>query len=252
MIYLNELPQRLSEHWPVSAIIDTALCVGAGGSSGSLADKPIVRNAQGQLLIPGSQIKGRLRHECEKLARALGWQIFYAPIATELCPNERQVWSEFREIYQVNGYKGYHCVVSQIFGDPILPSRIIVDDFTCAIPADELPEVFRPGVTINRRRRTAEENKLYLLETSPANAQLEFKGDIYLQHPFQSHSPDLAKPLIFAALRRIHALGGSKSTGLGWLHWENLPTLSSDDTIWSSLDAKQYLANHQVSVGGTA
>lgn len=61
----------------MSAIIDTALCVGAGGSSGSLVDKPIVRNAQGQLLIPGSEIKGRLRHECEKLARALGWQIFY-------------------------------------------------------------------------------------------------------------------------------------------------------------------------------
>lgn len=127
-----------------------------------------------------------------------------------------------------------------------------MDDFTCEIPKDELLEVLRPGVTINRRRRTAEENKLYLLETSPANAQLEFKGDIYLQHPFQSDSPDLAKPLIFAALRRIHALGGSKSTGLGWLHWENLPTLSSDDTIWSSLDAKQYLANHQVSVGGAA
>lgn len=252
MIDLNELPPILSEHWEINAIIDTALCVGAGGSSGSLADKPIVRNAQGQLLIPGSQIKGRLRHECEKLARALGWQIFYAPIATELSPNEGQVWSEFREIYQVSGYKGYHCVVSQIFGDPILPSRIIVDDFICATPSDELPEVLRPGVTINRRRRTAEENKLYLLETSPANAQLEFKGDIYLQPHFHSHSPDLAKPLIFAALRHINALGGSKSTGLGWLHWENLPTLSSDDTIWSSLDAKQYLANHQVSVGGAA
>ncbi|MHC5860015.1 RAMP superfamily CRISPR-associated protein [Nostoc sp.] len=252
MIDLNTLPQRVSEHWRVSAIIDTALCVGAGGSSGSLADKPIVRNAQGQLLIPGSQIKGRLRHECEKLARALGWQVFYAPIAIELCPNVGQVESQFQEIYQVSGYKGYHCVVSQIFGDPILPSRIIVDDFICATPANELPEVFRPGVTINRRRRTAEENKLYLLETSPANAQLEFKGDIYLQRHFESDSPDLAKPLIFAALRHINALGGSKSTGLGWLHWENLPTLSSDDTIWSSLDAKQYLANHQVSVGGAA
>jgi len=253
MIDLNTPPQRVSERWKkVTAIIDTALCVGAGGSSGSLADKPIVRNVRGQLLIPGSQIKGRLRHECEKLARALGWQIFYAPVATELCPNEGQVLSEFREIYQVSGYKGYHCVVSQIFGDPILPSRIIVDDFICATPKDELPEVFRPGVTINRRRRTAEENKLYLLETSPGNAQLEFKGDIYLQPRFESGSPDLAKPLIFAALRRIYALGGSKSTGLGWLHWENLPTLSSDDPIWSNLNAKEYLANRQVSVGGAA
>ncbi|BAY72454.1 RAMP superfamily CRISPR-associated protein [Anabaena sp. FACHB-709] len=252
MIDLSTLSQRASENWKINAIIDTALCVGAGGSSGSLADKPIVRNAQRQLLIPGSQIKGRLRHECEKLARALGWQIFYAPVATELCPNQGQVSSQFQEIYQVSGYKGYHCVVSQIFGDPILPSRVIVDDFICTTPVDELAEVFRPGVTINRRRRTAEENKLYLLETSPANAQLEFKGKIYLQPRFRSGSPDLAKPLIFAALRRIYALGGSKSTGLGWLHWQNLPTLSDDDPIWSNLNAEEYLANRQVSVGGAA
>ncbi|WP_414754263.1 RAMP superfamily CRISPR-associated protein [Anabaena sp. CCY 9910] len=252
MIDLSTLSQGESKYWEINAIIDTALCVGAGGSSGSLADKPIVRNAQGQLLIPGSQIKGRLRHECEKLARALGWQIFYAPVATELCPNKSQVWSQFQEIYQVTGYKGYHCVVSQIFGDPILPSRVMVDDFICTTPVEELAEVFRPGVTINRRRRTAEENKLYLLETSPANAQLEFKGKIYLQPRFPSDSPDLAKPLIFAALRRIYALGGSKSTGLGWLHWQNLPTLSNDDPIWSNLDAKEYLANRQVSVGGAA
>jgi CRISPR/Cas system CSM-associated protein Csm3 (group 7 of RAMP superfamily) len=253
MIDLDTSPEnRGYEHWEISAIIDTALCVGAGGSSGSLADKPIVRNAQGKLLIPGSQVKGRLRHECEKLARALGWQIFYAPMATELSPEKGQVWSEFQEIYQVKGYRDYHCVVSQIFGDPILPSRVMVDDFICTTPADELIEVFRPGVTINRRRRTAEENKLYLLETSPANVQLEFKGDIYLQPSFETHSPDLAKPLIFAAFRHIHALGGSKSTGLGWLHWENLPTLSPDDAIWRKLDAKQYLANHQISLGGVA
>lgn len=253
MIDLNALPQDTSEHWKLTAIIDTALCVGAGGSTGSLADKPIVRNAQGQLLIPASQIKGRLRHECEKLAAALGWQIFYAPMATELSPNEAQVWSQFREIYQVSGYKGYHCVVSQIFGDPILPSRVIVEDFICPLPADELPEVLRPGVTINRRRRTAEESKLYLLETSPANAQLEFTGTIHLLPRYQSNSPDLAKPLIFAALRHIHALGGSKSTGLGWLHWKekNLPTLSPDDIKCSDLIAKYTETNNtNAQVGG--
>jgi CRISPR/Cas system CSM-associated protein Csm3 (group 7 of RAMP superfamily) len=79
----------------LTAVIDTALCVGAGGSSGSLADKPIVRNAKGQLLIPASQLKGRLRHECEKLARGLGWQIFESPAAEKLCPTEDQVELNF-------------------------------------------------------------------------------------------------------------------------------------------------------------
>jgi CRISPR/Cas system CSM-associated protein Csm3 (group 7 of RAMP superfamily) len=254
MINLDSIPQNQTETWELTLIIDTALCVGAGGSSGSLADKPIVRNAQGQLIIPASQIKGRLRHECEKLASALGWQIFYAPLATELCPNDTQVQPHFQPIYQVTGYKGFHCVVSQIFGDPILPSRVIVEDFICPVAAEELPEVLRPGVTINRRRRTAEENKLYLLETSPANAQLEFKGRIHLLRRFASNCPNLAKPLIFAGLRHIHALGGSKSTGLGWLSWQNLPTLAQDEITWLNLAAKQFLAtqNTQTQVDNAA
>ena len=254
MIDLDALVLGESESWELTAIIDTALCVGAGGSSGSLADKPIVRNAQGQLLIPGSQIKGRLRHECEKLARALGWQVFYAPIATELCPNHTQVQSRFQQIYNVPAYKGYHCIVSQIFGDPILPSRLIVDDFICPLSLNELPEVLRPGVTINRRRRTAEERKLYLLETSPVNVQLEFTGTIHLLKPFTDNDSDYAKPLIYAALHRIYALGGSKSTGLGWLHWKSLPKLSPDDTAWSGLFAvpPQAINNTEVQTGDAA
>ncbi|MBW4555690.1 MAG: CRISPR-associated protein Csm3 [Trichormus sp. ATA11-4-KO1] len=230
MIYLDDLSAMETETISLNAVIDTALCVGAGGSSGSLADKPIVRNAQGQLLIPASQIKGRLRHECEKLARSLGWQIFSAPTANLLCPREEQVLSQFRNDYKVPGYKGYHCFVSQIFGNPILPSRVIVDDLICSVAAD-LPEVLRPGVTINRKRRTAEEKKLYLLETSPVNAQLSFTGEIHLL----PNCPNYAKPLIIAALHHIHALGGSKSAGLGWLRWERLPKISSDDEVWLSL-----------------
>ncbi|YAF96633.1 MAG: RAMP superfamily CRISPR-associated protein [Nodularia sp. CChRGM 3473] len=234
MIYLDDLSAMETETISLNAVIDTALCVGAGGSSGSLADKPIVRNAQGQLLIPASQLKGRLRHECEKLARSLGWQIFSAPAAISLCPREEQVLNQFRDNYQVPAYKGYHCFVSQIFGDPILPSRVIVDDLICSVAAADLPEVLRPGVTINRKRRTAEEKKLYLLETSPVNTQLSFTGEIHLL----PNCPNYAKPLIIAALHHIHALGGSKSAGLGWLHWERLPQISSDDEVWLSLLSK--------------
>ncbi|PLZ05072.1 RAMP superfamily CRISPR-associated protein [Fischerella thermalis] len=231
MIYLDCLSSVETDTFKLKAVIDTALCVGAGGSSGSLADKPIVRNAQGQLLIPASQLKGRLRHECEKLARSLGWQIFSAPAAKSLCPTEEQVLNRFRKDYKIEEYRGYHCFVSKIFGDPILPSRVIVDDLICSFPAKDLAEVLRPGVTINRRRRTAEEKKLYLLETSPVNTQLSFEGKIHLL----PNCPSYAKPLIIAALHHIHALGGSKSAGLGWLQWKGLPQISSDDAVWLSL-----------------
>lgn len=209
----------------LTAVIDTALCVGAGGSSGSLADRPILRNAEGRLVIPASQLKGRLRHECEKLARALGWVICESPVAQTMCPQRAGLTENFQRAEYDSGDRNpdgsirHHCLICQIFGNPSLPSRVLLDDLICTEDPANIPEVLRPGVTINRRRHTAEEGKLYFLETSPANAKLQFEGAIHIQRPWRSQ-PDVAKALILAALHHIHALGGSKSTGLGWLTWK--------------------------------
>ncbi|MEG4496218.1 RAMP superfamily CRISPR-associated protein [Microcoleus sp. F10-C6] len=232
MIVLNEL-SNLVETYTLTAVIDTALCVGAGGSSGSLADKPIVRNAEGNLLIPGSQIKGRLRHECEKIARGLGWEVCESPNAGKMVIRRDNAPEKFkRSDYEVSGYNDtYHCLMSQIFGDPVLPSRIIIDDLICTEEPDNLPEVIRPGVTMNRRRRTAEEKKLYFLETSPPHVSLKFQGQIHLL----PNCPNYAKPLMLAGFKHIHALGGSKSAGLGWLSWEKLPEFEVTEEDWNFL-----------------
>lgn len=238
MIYLQQLSNSV-ESLTITAVIDTALCVGAGGSSGSLADKPIVRNAEKNLLIPASQLKGRLRHECEKIARGLGWPICESPNPQTMCPQRAGLSGNFdRDRYKIAGYKGHHCLICQIFGNPVLPSRVIFDDLICTQDPEDLSEVLRPGVTINRRRGTAENKKLYFLETSPANAQLKFEGLLHLQpSPFQvtPDRPDYAKVIIWAGLKHIHALGGSKSAGLGWLHWE-LPELKVEKAVWQFLE----------------
>lgn len=233
MITLSQLATPIRLSWTLEAVIDTALCVGAGGSTGSTSDKPIIRNAQGQLIIPGSQLKGRLRHECEKLARSLGWWIPDSPLAEKLyLDEETELTQTLREHYRVPGYPGYHCWVSQIFGDPILPSRIVVDDLICPFSKDELPEVIRPGVSINRARKTAEDQKLFYLETSPMGAGLPFEGEIHLLR----HCPPHAEPLLLTAIAHIRALGGGKSGGLGWLHWRQSPSLNAPEQVdWSSL-----------------
>jgi CRISPR/Cas system CSM-associated protein Csm3 (group 7 of RAMP superfamily) len=236
MIYLQDLLENPVETLPLTAIIDTALCVGAGGSTGSLADKPIMRTANGKLLIPGSQLKGRLRHECEKLGRGLGWPICESPTSETMCPQlagfSDEDKAQFnRPDYWIEEDQRHHCFVCKIFGNPALASRVVVDDLICAQDPDNLPEVLRPGVTINRRRQTAEEKKLYFLETSPANLQLKFEGNLY----FQPNCPAYAKALIVAALRHINALGGSKSAGLGWLTWQNLQEIKIEDDVWSKL-----------------
>lgn len=242
MIKLEQLLNSL-QTYTITAIIDTALCIGAGGSSGSLADKPIVRNAEGNLLIPASQLKGRLRHECEKIARGLNWDICHSPNPQTMCPQRASLDSNFdREEYKISeDDKNYHCLICQIFGNPVLPSRIIFDDLICEEEAENLPEIIRPGVTINRRRCTAEESKLYFLETSPGNIKLRFKGNIYVsKSPF--NNPDYIGALILAGLRHINALGGSKSAGLGWLNWE-LPALSVEQVAWEFL--AKGVGNHE-------
>jgi CRISPR/Cas system CSM-associated protein Csm3 (group 7 of RAMP superfamily) len=230
MIFLDRLSNSSITSYEITAVIDSALCVGAGGSSGSLADKPIVRNSEGNLLIPASQIKGRLRHECEKIARGLHWAVCDSPNPQTMCPQRAGLTENFdRPEYQVPDYYGTHCLICQIFGNPVLPSRILFDDLICTEDPENLAEILRPGVTINRRRRVAEEQKLYFLETSPANAQLKFTGHIHL-----FGAPDYAGALILAGMRHIHALGGSKSAGLGWLHWE-FPNLPLEQVAWDSL-----------------
>lgn len=215
----------------LTATIDSALCVGAGGSSGSLADKPIIRNADKKLLIPASQLKGRLRHECEKIARALQWNICESPKAETMCPQRKGIDGNFnREDYKIQNDEHHHCLICQIFGNPVLPSQVLFDDLICTEEPENLPEVIRPGVTINRCRRTAEENKLYFLETSPSNAQLQFQGEIH----FLPNCPEFGKALIYAGLQHINALGGSKSSGLGWLTWK-IEKLGIDDSVWQFL-----------------
>jgi CRISPR/Cas system CSM-associated protein Csm3 (group 7 of RAMP superfamily) len=241
MIYLQQLSNSVETLPILTAVIDTALCVGAGGSSGSLADKPIVRNAEKNLLIPASQLKGRLRHECEKIARGLGWSICESPNPQTMCPQRAGVPGNFeREEYEftdaITGGKNHHCLICQIFGNPALPSRAIFDDLIYTEDPDNLPtEVLRPGVTINRYRRTAEDQKLYFLETSPANAKLRFEGKIHLQPKLKPDLPDYAKVLIWAGLKHITALGGSKSAGLGWLHWAEIDPLEIDEAVWDFL-----------------
>ncbi len=208
--------------YSITAIIDSALSIGAGGSSGSLSDKPIVRNAVGNLIIPGSHLKGRLRHECEKIARGLGWCVSRSP-------NPRNMVGDYTVPNKTELSK--HCIISSIFGDASQSSCLLVDDLVCKISSKDLPtEVLRPGVTINRRRRTAEDKKLFYLETSPPNTQLRFTGSIHLIDP-----PSYATALICAGLRHINALGGSKSAGLGWLNWEleEIPPISPE--AWVSL-----------------
>ena len=53
-------------------IMDTPLHIGAGGEISTVTDSPILRDASGRPIIPGSSLKGAFRTAVERLAPSLG------------------------------------------------------------------------------------------------------------------------------------------------------------------------------------
>lgn len=186
----------------ITLTVDTALSVGAGGSGGVLADKAIVRNRLNQLVLPGSHLKGRLRHACEVIARSQDVPVCDSPRAETMCPQSRSIAEP-------------PCAICALFGSPAQPSPLQFADLIYEEPI-ETPSI-RPGASINRRRRTVEEQRLFFIETSPPAALARF----HATQAIVGWLPDDNKAgarvkLLLAGLELIQSWGGGKSRGLGW------------------------------------
>lgn len=182
----------------LTVTFETPPSVGAGGVTGTVADKVVTRDARGRFIIPGSQLKGKLRHACEQLLRSRGVDLCRPPRPDEMCPHAEGVTSP--------------CLLCAIFGSPAVRSRLRFHDLT-AKAADLPDETLRAMVSLNRRRRTAEAGRLFLVETAPNLAGLRFEN----AEAITGHlSADSHAHLLLAGLRLLFAWGGGASRGLGW------------------------------------
>jgi len=186
--------------------------VGAGGASGTLADKVITRNARGQFIIPASQLKGKLRHACEQLLRARDAPLCRPPHPDRMCPQVEEDGG--RPLPMINEQP--LCLLCQVFGAPSRPSRLRFHDLV-ALRADLPHETLRPMVSLNRHRRTAEEQRLFLVETAPhlgsAAEGLEFGNSTAITGDLDDRSH---LHLLLAGFKLIFTWGGGSSRGLGW------------------------------------
>ena len=65
----------------------SAICIGSTADvQGIGVDKATARHADGTLIIPVLMLKGRIRWECERIARALGWEVCDAPLPASDVP----------------------------------------------------------------------------------------------------------------------------------------------------------------------
>ena len=130
-----------------------------------------------------------------------------------------------------------HCIICQIFGSPASESRIFITDLT---PDNDLgikTTEIRSGVTINRNRRVAEDQRLYFTETSLPNAGFEFSGDVTIGSEITAEQIEL----LSAGLNYIHAIGSGKTRGLGWLNIGYKETTSATQDVQSiEVDSESY------------
>ncbi|NOK59502.1 MAG: hypothetical protein GFH27_549285n26 [Chloroflexi bacterium AL-W] len=170
--------------------IETALSVGAGGSSGTLADKSILRDGLGQPIIPGSQVKGKTRWAIEQLLRTLGKDI-PTPFEEDASRMEKKT------------------LVKALFGTPQQRSPLRFANLC----TQEKQHQIRPAVSINRKRGTADESRLFFEESTIIGIRFAHEMAISGELEDKRHAA-----LLWAALRSIDRWGGAKSRGFGWAH----------------------------------
>ena len=198
------------KQWRITATIDTALCIGDSGASETGADKSTVKTSDGKLYIPASTLKGIWRHACEAIARSESHFVCNSPRAENMCPRPK----EELEKENTKAMQDNHCIICQIFGSPSSESRIFISDLTLDDDLGTETTAIRSGVTINRNRKVAEDQRLYFTETSRPNAGFEFSGNVTIGSDITAEQID---SYLTAGLNYIHAIGSGKTRGLGWL-----------------------------------
>lgn len=201
--------------------------IGSGYQS-AVADRLLRRlgGADGVPFVPGSQIKGVLRYQCERLALTFGLDAVNPHAGIE--EDEKVLVTHFKPLAKST------LIVDRLFGSRYQGECLFV---TNAIPPEETEETtipsIQPRTALDRLTRTVMEQHLFTTEFSEGGACL--KGDIRARHPVGVLTQDEDKvpyeyALLLASLLSLDTLGGDKSTGLGRCRIQ----LKTDTLLWNS------------------
>jgi CRISPR/Cas system CSM-associated protein Csm3 (group 7 of RAMP superfamily) len=204
----------------------TALIIAGGEiSSGLGIDKATVRGKRGQLIIPASTIKGKLRDECQRILVGLNQNIFVCmpPRAEAMCP---QPFIDKEE----NSVRC--CPICEIFGSPWTPCQLYFSDLIVTNEDLNKSRNIKIGVSIDRHSRTAKEKSLYYLGTSPQGVECNFVNRSNVSRALTIHGEikdTKQAALLYVGIQSLLNIGGSKSVGLGWLGEDKIAKFSLDE-----------------------
>jgi CRISPR/Cas system CSM-associated protein Csm3 (group 7 of RAMP superfamily) len=232
--------------------------VGSGFGT-ALADRRLRRRPPGRdeegagggaPFVPGSQVKGVLRHQCERLAATLGCEV--------VDPHATGRDQQLRLVEHFAPLSRSRLIVDRLFGSRCQGDCLFVDN---ALPppgtrAAGRDADLRPRVALDRVTGTALEGHLFVTEVAGVSAlsSEEVHGPHLTGWIRGRHPPGVLTPydggfpyeyaLLIAGLLGVEALGGDKSVGLGrcrvevaagTLSW-NGRTISPQDALASFRD----------------
>ncbi|MEM2292979.1 MAG: CRISPR-associated RAMP protein Csx7 [Nitrososphaerota archaeon] len=187
----------------------TPLSIGSGKSPFGAVDNPIVRRGD-RPYIPGSSLKGVLRSEAERIARATMKQ---EKVCDIMNPNEELD----RKKKECDSYRP--CIICRIFGGPTIASHITIYD---AYPMDDSYRInVRHRVAINRLTNGQHPGKLFDVEqVEPGTkwlCEMHVENIDIISDGNESNEVKLLRNLFSTIGRYGMTVGGKKSTGLGLL-----------------------------------
>ena len=189
----------------------TGLHIGAGKSIDlASSDQPVMRDAMGRPLVPGSSLRGILRSGIEGLLGSVGLGDLKPRVPPD-APDPHGLaksWSDMGLVERLFGR------VAEESGGFSYGSRLHVSDATC--DADAAFEL-RDGVAISRESRTASGGAKFDLEVVPAGTG--FRGRIRLLNPLD-YEVGLVAQGLWLLDEGVLLLGGNVARGLGWMRVE--------------------------------
>ena len=186
--------------------------VGSGYGSAAVDRLQQRLGGAGAPFVPGSQVKGVLRHQCERLALALGLEAVDPHAGAG--EGNRSLVEHFRPLAKSK------LLIDRLFGSRYQGECVFV---TNAVPSKGGEgNAAKPAVAartaIDRVTGTVMERHLFTTEL--VEADVELQGAIRARHPGgvltqEDEGLPYEYALLVAGLLSLDTLGGDKSTGLG-------------------------------------
>lgn len=189
----------------LTVVLDTPLSTAGRAARGSAFARDLARDGWGRLILPAAHLKGRLRHACLQLARAL--DLAACTPAAPHAPDARAA-----------------CPLCALFGAPGQPGALRwrdlphLDADAAAAPGLDAPAIARAGLALSRPRGVAVAGAHW----RPATPALP-AGVLRFGHPRAIEGAVAALApvhLLLAGCRLLTHVGQGRSRGLGWARAE--------------------------------